>query len=93
MNFYFDDDNTNDSKSGRNGYTNSGFKRCVDTGWKVRIIGSVMYPYVYGVIDINHEGHEDVNKVLVDFGKGMKLWYFIEEIEIYPKEDYPEYYL
>ena len=80
----------NDPKSGRNGYTNAGFKRCVDVGWKVTYI--IDTP-IYTVIDINHEGHEDVQRIQINTPDGRPSWVYVSECSVYSREKYPEYYL
>jgi hypothetical protein len=80
----------NDPKSGRNGYTNSGFKRCVDVGWKVKL---KEVDYIYTVIDINHEGYEDVRRIRIQTPKGKPSWFYVSEVEIFSFEKHPEYYL
>ncbi len=88
----FDHDHDNDPKSIRHGFTNTGFKRCVDVGWKIKFRGKAAYPDIYTVIDINHEGHDDVYKVKIIVPEG-KFWYAVSLLEIYSQEEYPEYYL
>ena len=78
----------NDPKSGRNGYTNSGFKRCVDVGRIVKYKDKE-----FTVIDINHEGHKDVQKVRLQLSKGKEYWFLVESLEIMSKDENPEYYL
>ena len=78
----------NDPKSGRNGYTNSGFKRCVDVGWKVKYNDRI-----YTVTDINHEGYEDVQRIKLKTPKGRPSWFYVSEITIFSEETHPEYYL
>jgi hypothetical protein len=84
----FSFNNENDPVSKRNGYTNSGFKRCIDVGWKFRYKDNILT-----VIDIDHMGYPDVQKVRAETPRGKPSWYLVESIEIFSKEEFPEYYL
>ncbi len=72
------------------GVSPSGYKRSIDVDGYI-----LMADEVYQVLDIDHRGYEDVQKIKIKDENIYRpqRWFWVKDIKIITKEKDPEYFL